>query len=110
MRVEHLCQWLIATTRYNSPDATNWLKVVSVVQSAFQDGTLAEECTCKTVILIPKCKGGLWGIGLIEVLWKEILSLLNRWLVVEISSHDTLHVFRAGRETCTTSLEANLLQ
>ena len=31
MRAEHLRQWLIAATLDNSPDATNWLKVVTIV-------------------------------------------------------------------------------
>ena len=43
MRAEHLCQWLIAATWDDSPDATDWLKVVAIVQAAFCDGTLAEE-------------------------------------------------------------------
>ena len=45
MRSEHLHQWLIAATWDDNPDSTNWLKVVSIVQAAFRDGTLAEECT-----------------------------------------------------------------
>ena len=35
MRAEHLRQWLIAATRYDSPDATNWLKAVAIVQATF---------------------------------------------------------------------------
>ena len=35
MRAEHLRQWLIAEMRDDSPDATNWLKVVAIVQAAF---------------------------------------------------------------------------
>ena len=42
MQSEHLHQWLIAATFDDSTDATNWLKVVSIVQAAFQDGTLAK--------------------------------------------------------------------
>ena len=41
MRSEHLCQWLIATIQVDSPDATNLLNVVAIVQAAFRDGTLA---------------------------------------------------------------------
>ena len=65
---------------------------------------------CKTVILITKWKGDLRGFGLIEVLWKEIVSLLNRWSMAAISFHDTLHVFQAGRGTGTSDLDANPLQ
>ena len=43
MKAEHLRQCLIAATWDNTPDATNWLKVVSIVQSEFCDGTLVEE-------------------------------------------------------------------
>ena len=96
MRAEHLRQWLIAETQDDSPDATNWLKVVAIVQAALQDGTLAEECMWQTVVLITKGKGDFRGIGLIEVLWKAIASLLNHRLTVAISFHDTLHGF--GRD------------
>ena len=57
MRVEHLRQWLIAATQDDSPDATNCLKVVAIVQAAFQDRKLAEECMWQTVVLIPKGEG-----------------------------------------------------
>ena len=42
MRSEHLRQWLIATTWDDTPDATNFQKVVAIVQETFRDGTLAE--------------------------------------------------------------------
>ena len=35
MRAEHLIQWLIAVTRDDSPDDTNWLNVVTIVHAAF---------------------------------------------------------------------------
>ena len=72
------------------------MKVVAILQVAFQYGTLAEEFTCQIVILIPKCKGDFLGIGLIEVLWKSIASLLNRRLMAAIPFHDMLHRFWAG--------------
>ena len=43
MREEHLRQWLIAATWDGLPDATNWLKVVAILHSVFQDSTLSEE-------------------------------------------------------------------
>ena len=45
MRAEYLSQWLIYVTRDNSPDANNYMKVVTIVQAALQDGILAKECT-----------------------------------------------------------------
>ena len=61
MQAEHLRQWLIDATRDDAPDATYRLKVVAIVQAAYSDGMLAEECTQQTVILIPKREGGLPG-------------------------------------------------
>ena len=61
MRVEHFRLWLIFVTRDDAPDATNWLKVVAIVQAAHCDGTLAEECTQQTVVLILKMEGGIPG-------------------------------------------------
>ena len=45
MQAEHLRQWLIAETREDSPDTTNWMNVVAIVQAEFRDGMLAEEFT-----------------------------------------------------------------
>ena len=42
IQAEHLCQWLIAAMRDDSPDATNWLKVVANFQAAFHYGTLSK--------------------------------------------------------------------
>ena len=64
----------------------------------------------KTVVLIPKGKGKLRGIGLVEVLWKAIASLLNRRLTAAISFHDTLHGFRAGGGTGTATLNVKILK
>ena len=108
--MEHLCQWLIAEMCDDSPDATNWLKVVAILLAVFHNTTLAKEFTWHTCFLIPKGKGGLWGIGLVKVLWKAVSSLLNRRLTAVISYHDALHRFLAGWGTGTTALEANMLQ
>ena len=50
------------------------------------------------------------GIGLLNVLWKTIMGLLNRSFTLESGFHDVLHGFQAGRGTGNTSLKAKLLQ
>ena len=50
------------------------------------------------------------GIGLVEVMWKEVAAILNRRLTDSITFHKFLHIFRAGCGTGTTTLEAKLLQ
>ena len=42
-------------------------KVVEMTQTAFRDGTLAEEAAWQTVVLIPKGRREFQGIGLVEV-------------------------------------------
>ena len=50
------------------------------------------------------------GIGLMEVMWKVVVDILNFRLTASITFHDFLHVFWVGRGTGTATLEAKLLQ
>ena len=65
MSVDHLWSCLHAATQEESSDPMQWEKVVSQIQTAFREGHLVEECTCKTVILILKGNGDFQGIGLV---------------------------------------------
>ena len=99
------------TTMENAPNSTNWKKVVYIVQEEFFNGTLAEESTCQTVVLIPKgASGDFRGIGLVKVIWKAVTSLMNRRIVEAIKFHYVLQGFWAGRETGTDIIEVNMLQ
>ena len=49
------------------------------------------------------------GIGLIEVLYKMVTSLLNQRFTAAIKFHDVLHRFPEGRVTGTATFEAKLL-
>ena len=98
IRTEHLRQCLIYATQDDTPDATNWHKVVAIMHAEFRDGTLAEESMWQTVVLIPKgASGDFRGGGLVGVLWKNITILLNRRITTAIKFHDVLHGFWAGR-------------
>ena len=78
MRAKNLYQWFITVTQDNTPDASNWLKVVAILQTAFRDGTLAEESTWHTFVLITNgASREFMDIGLAEVLWKTVTSILN---------------------------------
>ena len=50
------------------------------------------------------------GIGIVEVMWKLVVEILNRRLTNSITYHDFLYGFRAGCGTGTANLEAKLLQ
>ena len=59
-------------------NATNFQKVVDIVQAAFRNGMLSVEITWKTVILITKGYIRYFqGIGLVDVIWKTVTELLN---------------------------------
>ena len=104
MRAEHLCQWLIDTTRDDSPESTNWKKVVAIVQAELWDGTMVKECTCQTVVLIPKSKRSFRGVELVEVLWKTLARLMNHQLTSSITFHYILQGFLAGCGTGNAAL------
>ena len=88
----------------------NWARVIELVQTAFRDGELSEEIILQVVVLIPKGEKDYRGIGLMEVMWKVVVEILNRRFAASITYHDALHGFRAGRGMGTATLEAKLLQ
>ena len=125
MRAEHLKGWLMAARRGETEEtadkeggdqentregAENWARFVDLVQTAFRDGDLVEEVTWQALVLIPKGKKGYRGIGLVEVMWKVVVTILNRRFAASITYHGVLYGFRAGRSTGTATLEAKLLQ
>ena len=77
---------------------------MDLIQEAFWEGKLVEEVTWQAVVLIPEGKKEYWGIGLVEVMWKVVASILNRRFTASITYHDFLHGFRADRGTGTSTL------
>ena len=49
-------------------EASNWDRVVDLIQTKFGEGRLAEEAMCQAVVLIPKGKKDYHGIGLVGVM------------------------------------------
>ena len=45
-----------------------WELVVRLVQLEFWDGTVPEEIAWAKMVLLPKGKGGYWGIRIVEIL------------------------------------------
>ena len=94
---ECLQVWHKAATREDTKSLKNWGKVVSLVQAEFWDGTLAEECAWKMVILILKGGGDFRWIGLVELLWNTVTCIFNQRFTMAIGVHDSLHRFWAIR-------------
>ena len=63
-----------------------------------------------TVVLLPKGNGDYRGIGLLEISWKVIESIINRRIVDKVNFHDALHGFQTLRGTGTACIEAKILQ
>ena len=81
-----------------------------MVRLAFRCGVLPEESAWQAVVLIPKGGGDYRGIGLMELILKTVVMILNRRFTAAITYHDFLHGFRAGRGTWTATLKLKLLQ
>ena len=47
-------------------ELSEWVMVVGLIQAAFCEGCLAEECTWYTAVLIPNGNSSFRGIGLVE--------------------------------------------
>jgi hypothetical protein len=62
------------------------------------------------MVLLPKPDGSSQGIGLLEVLWKLLTSIIDGRLKAAISFHDALHGFRPHWGTTTAIIEAKFFQ
>ena len=60
----------------------------------FRDGLLTYEAAWQAVVLILKGGGDYHGIGLVEVIWKAVVVILNCRFTSAITYHDSLHGFR----------------
>ena len=58
---------------------------MALVGASFREGRLAEEAMLQEVVLIPKEKGYYCSIGLVEVVWKVFMAILNRRLTASIA-------------------------
>ena len=52
-------------------------QVLEIIQMSFRDGRLPMDCEWHTVVLLPKGNGDFQGVGIVKVLWKELLGLVN---------------------------------
>jgi len=110
MRAEHLKVLLHRAEKENATDGDRqgWEQLCNTIRHIFETGTIPQEITWSTLVLIPKTSGGYRGIGLLEVIWKICSSIITQRLQESIPFHESLHGFRTGRGTGTASLDAKL--
>ena len=110
LRTDHLKKWLADAEDEDEPNSTLWDSLVALVQHVYETGELPSTIPWGIVVLLPKASGGYRGIGLLEVIWKVLSSIIDVRLKTAISFHDALHGFRAKRGTGTAIFEAKLFQ
>ena len=81
-----------------------------LVQHVWVSGTLLTQLPWAIPVLLLKSDGGTRGIGLLEVIWKVMSSILDGRIKATILFHDALHGFRMGRGTGTAIIEAKFFQ
>jgi hypothetical protein len=115
MKAESIQEWLrhweIATEDELPIDETHpWLVFRALLRHVSSTGNLPARMAHATCVLLPKPDGGVRGLGLLEVCWKVIATILTRRLSNSIEFHDVLHGFRPARGTRTAIIEAKLFQ
>ena len=58
-------------------EMSHWQKVVVMVQAVFQEGQMVEDTMCQAVALIPKGGVDYRSIGLVELVWKVVIVVLD---------------------------------
>ena len=61
------------------------------------------------MLLILKVFGNYCGIRLVEVVWKEVVVILDCRFIASIAYHDSLHKFQEVSGTGTATLDIKLL-
>jgi len=68
------------------------------------------ELPWSVLVQLLKDSGGFCGIGLLEIIWKVVSSIIDALIKASIEFHDALHGFWAKRGKGTAIIEAKLLQ
>ena len=84
--------------------------LVRIIQRVFEDGVLPEEVAWETMVFLLKGKGEYWGIGLVKVVWKVCVTVVNCQIKGSMNLHHALDGFKARRGTRTATLEEKLAQ
>ena len=79
-----------------NPDRFLWDQLVLLIQHVWASGTLPMQLPWAILVLLLKSDGGTRGIGLLEVIWKAMSSILDGRLKAAIPFHDALHGFWMG--------------
>jgi hypothetical protein len=110
LRTDNIKTWLAEAKRETDPRPAKFIAFVRLIRHVYETGELPTQMTWSTVVLLPKSDGGVRGIGLLDVAWKVLASIIDHRISANVEYHDSLHGFRARRGTGTAVLEAKLFQ
>ena len=82
--------------------------MVRITQLPFAEGTLPEDLTWATIVLLLKGKGEHRGIWVVGVTCKVCVGVVSIQLKRGVELNDVIHGFRVMRGIGTGNLEANL--
>ena len=68
-----------------TPESTNYQKVVELFQMEFWDGWIAKKATCRAVVMTSKVRCNLWVIIIVVFFWNTVAAILNRCLWASIN-------------------------
>jgi Reverse transcriptase (RNA-dependent DNA polymerase) len=115
MRAEPVKEWLgnwetaMADEKPISPNHP-WIVFRDLLRHVSATGNVPARLAYATCVLLPKPDGGVRGLGLLEICWKVIATILTQRFTHSIEFHDSLHGFRPARGTRTAIIEAKLFQ
>jgi hypothetical protein len=95
--VEDLKEWWDTAWRDKDHDTKEWENFVELVQHIFETGNLPLELNWSVLVAIPKGDGGFREIGLVEIIWKLISSIIDSKLNHKTILDPALHGFRPLR-------------
>ena len=104
LRAEDVKSWLRAAERDEDPDPTQWDCLTNLVRHCYMTSDLPTELSWSIICMLPKPDGGHRGIGLLEVVWKLLATIIDRRCNA-IRLHDCLHGFISRRGTSTAIIE-----
>lgn len=77
MHPKHLMLWQAeAFPREGKGKRSNWDPFVNLVQHEYATGEIPTALLNGICVLLLKAEGGVQGLGLLEVIWKTIASIL----------------------------------
>ena len=111
MLVHHLKSWCREANQEKPNEEAKeiWEKIVKLVKRCIATGDIPKAFSHRTLVIIPKDdKGGVRGIGLLEVTHKLISQIINLRIMNAVSFCKEVHGFRRRQGTFTAIREAKL--